>query len=133
MTANHRNGGRAVGAGTSDLRNPPASTKPQFHDVIACMRHHGLVPAAAIRFIDDGVARQYRVDGDPPGVARAFYIALPRNAWGVGAIAFGDLAGGTKAVCAPQLPPNRQEAVRAFADCQLSHVRNKRGAREVCR
>lgn len=133
MTANHQNGGRAVGAGTSDLRNPPASTKQQFHDVLACMRHHGLAPATNIRFIDDGVAREYWVDGDPPGVARAFYIALPRNAWGVRAIAFGDLAGGTKAVCAPRLTPNRQEAARAFADCQLSHVRNKRVAREVCR
>ena len=133
MTTRHWNGGRAVGAGTSDLRKPPASKKPQPHDVIAFMRKHGLAPAAGVHFIDDGLFHPYQVEGDPAGVSRAFYIALPRNAWGAGAIAFGDFAGGTKAVCAPQLPPNRQETVRAFADCQLSHVRNKREAREVCR
>ncbi|WP_156413992.1 MULTISPECIES: hypothetical protein [unclassified Guyparkeria] len=132
MTTRHWNGGRAVGAGTSDLRNPPASKKQQFHDVLAYMRNHGVPPAAGIHFIDDGLFHPYQVEGDPPGVSRGFYIALPRDAWGTGAIAFGDLTSGTKAVCAPQLPPNRQETARAFADCQLSH-RRKRGAREVCR
>ena len=131
MTANHHDGGRAVGAATSDLRNPPAIQEAQ-QGPIAAMRQKGLGPCAPFSLHGDRRVHRYAIGSDRPGVKAGLYIDYDES-WKCRHVVFGLFTRGRLHVWCSYGGCGQCKLVRSLGQAQVNHYRRRLSRLEVCR